>query len=116
MVRAHRARDRHDPRLAVHRIKRRNETGHRSVSQAQRLRARAARYREFAALSCDEAARRTRLTRAANFERLADELQGLVRKKPATAASSALAPLAAPFATLWRALGRASMRSGQAAS
>jgi hypothetical protein len=79
------------------------------LNQAQTHRARAQRYREFADLACDAATRRTRLARAANFERLADEIQGVVRKPPTPART--LAPLAAPLAALWRALGRAAIKS-----
>ena len=40
--------------------------------EAQRLRARAARYRQFAELSCDGKTRARRLQSASRFERLAD--------------------------------------------
>ncbi len=42
------------------------------VDEAQRLRARAARYRQFAELSCDGKTRAHRLQSASRFERLAD--------------------------------------------
>jgi hypothetical protein len=46
------------------------------VDEALKWRARAARYREFAELAMDGAARVRRLDRARNFERLAAELEG----------------------------------------
>lgn len=46
------------------------------MDEAQRWRARAARYREFADLAMDGAARARRRERASHFERLADRLEG----------------------------------------
>ena len=81
------------------------------MNQAQKWRSRAARYRQFADLSCDEATRRTRLAHAQRFERLADEIEGAPRLAP-PAAPRPFAPLAA----LRRVFGRASDRLGAASS
>jgi hypothetical protein len=54
------------------------------MDEAEKWRARAARYREFAELAMDGTARSRRIARAQNFERLADELDGA---EPAASAS-----------------------------
>ena len=53
------------------------------MDEAQKWRARAARYREFAELAMDGAARTRRMERARNFERLAAELEGIAAPGPA---------------------------------
>jgi len=58
------------------------------VDEAQKWRARAARYREFAELAMDGTARTRRMERARNFERLAAELEGGAAPAPAHANSS----------------------------
>lgn len=55
------------------------------MDEAQKWRARAARYREFAELAMDGAARTKRMERARNFERLAAELEGSQSPAPAHA-------------------------------
>jgi hypothetical protein len=77
------------------------------LDQAQKWRSRAARYREFAELSCDGATRRSRLAHAQRFERLADEIEG----RPGAPPQAAARPFA-PLAALRRVLGRASDRLG----
>jgi hypothetical protein len=46
------------------------------LDEAEKWRARAARYREFAELAMDGTARSRRMARARDFERLANELDG----------------------------------------
>ena len=71
------------------------------MDEAQKWRARAARYREFAELAMDGTARLRRLDRARDFERLAAELEGVASPAPASPR-----PLAAAlFRTLARVVG-----------
>jgi len=84
------------------------------MNQAQKWRSRAARYREFAALSCDGATRRARLARAQRFERLADEIEGGGGGAPRV--PRAAPPAFAPLAALRRVFGRAADRLGAAST
>lgn len=68
------------------------------MDEAQKWRARAARYREFAELAMDGVARARRMERARNFERLALELEGATPPRPPQPAS----PLAGLRRTLQR--------------
>jgi hypothetical protein len=74
-----------DPRAGRARILSRTNGRGEAVDEAQKWRARAARYREFAELAMDGAARLKRMERARNFERLAAELEGSRAPVPARA-------------------------------
>ena len=92
-----------------------SKAGRSILSQAQRWRSRAARYREFADLSYDGATRRARLARAERFERLADEIEGVPGTPSPLAPQAALHPFA-PLAALRRVFARASDRLGAAST
>ena len=71
------------------------------MDEAQKWRARAARYREFAELAMDGTARARRIERARNFDRLALELEGGAAPRPPQTDS----PLAGLRRTLARVAG-----------
>ena len=71
------------------------------MEAARKLRLKAERYRDFAALSCDGETRAARLSRARHYERRADEIEG-------RGAAPAIVPAgpATPLGTLRRAIAK----------
>jgi hypothetical protein len=61
------------------------------MEEARKLRLKAERYRDFAALACDGRTREARFCRARHYERLADELDG--RQPPLSAPAGPVTPL-----------------------
>jgi hypothetical protein len=70
------------------------------MEAARKLRLKAERYRDFAALACDGETREARLCRAQHYERLADGLEGPV------APPSVPDPAPTPLEALRRAIAR----------